>query len=227
MADVALPQGYAVENAVALPQGYTAEPPQEPSVLANAITSLQNGVGNLFGAPHAIADLADRLRNEFGTKVMGRPADTEPGFVTRHTYSPSDINGALYSASGTVNNAVGLPAPRPYEPTTPEGRLGQNVLGSVVPSLVGGSGVGGLISRLAAGAGGTTAGTLYGQAVPDEPAGQLVASLLGGGAAAATAGAGMGLGNRVARPIWPNAYAAPKVANEIAGAAGVPGSAIA
>jgi hypothetical protein len=192
------------------------QPTGGEAVAANAVTGLQSGVGNLLGAPNAIGTLADRI----GTQLFG--TSPEPGWLARHTYSPEDINSALYKASGAVNRAVGLPEPQPYVPQTPEGRLGQNVLGAVVPSLVGN--LAGLLPRLAAGTAGTTAATAYGERNPDDPTGQLLVGLLGGAGGAGLLSATRSVGNKLGQPLMPERYAKPAVAQELTTAAGQRGT---
>jgi len=228
MADLpALPDGYSLDAASPpLPPGYAIDqppPPQEPSGVANAITGLQSGVGNLIGMPNSFARLAQGLKPHLGIAAEGLLGLDVAGRVERNTPSPEDINSGLYAASGKANEAVGLPAPQPYQPQTAEGRMTQDVLGNAVPALVGGGGLPAATARFLSGAGGTTAADLYGQAHPDSYWGRLAAALTGTLAGGGAASGANRIGGAVASRLNPRGAANPIVAGQLSDAAGMPG----
>lgn len=229
---VALPQGYTLDappaNAVALPDGYTLAQPETGWTAAadNVATGLQNGVGNLFGLPHTVGALGDKAIDYVGQKLGAAP-DNAPGFVTRHTFSPDDVNSGLYAASNATNQAMGLPPVTPYQPQTGLGRTVQAGLGGIVPSLVGGGGAAAALGRAAAGFGGGAAADVAAQKMPDSTIAPLIAGVVGaatgGGAAGIVGAAGGGALNTAARAVAPTRVASRAVANELADAAGTSG----
>src|SRR5215831_7250011 len=132
----------------------------------NMATGILKGVGYLGGLPHTVAQVGDwamdrdaMMRGYYDRpqEVPGEAPDyipNQPGFLTRHTYSPEEINKGIFSGISTLNQATGGKPVEPYEPQTPAGRIGQAALSQVIPSLAGSPVTAGprMVSGMAAGA---------------------------------------------------------------------------
>jgi hypothetical protein len=141
----------------------------------NAATGILKGVGNVGGLPHVVAGLGDAAPGYGGLDVTGQPMTPyqgppqmgPPGFLTRHTYSPEEINSGIFSAIDAMRAAVGNPERGPYVPQTAAGRIGQEALSQAIPSLVGGAET--AVPRMIAGMTSGGAGQAVSEVAPNAP----------------------------------------------------------
>jgi hypothetical protein len=184
----ALPQGFTLDQHPAAAMAAPVDQSGDNPYLANAVTGLQKSGPALMGLPNTLGKLGD-----WAIKKTGLDGVIPTGMVAAHTYSPEEIDKALYDANNAVARTVGLPEAQPYRPSTTAGKVAQDILAGAPLALVGGGGIPAMITRQLANAAGATAGDVAQQAYPDSPGVALAASLLGGaagGAALPTVAAG-------------------------------------
>ena len=195
---------HATEIAASLANPASPPPPPTPPQTwgqsigdfgQNMATGILKGVGQLGGLPHTVAQLGDvgmdlfaSPRNNLADLAAGQPPASSsapaptpmmapgPGWLTRHTYSPEDINSGIFGGISALNQATGGRPVAPYQPTTPGGQVFQSGMEQVIPSLLGPAETAG--SRLIGGAAGGAAQQAYKIARPDDTTGQLVTGLL-------------------------------------------------
>ena len=92
----------------------------------NMATGILKSVGQLGGLPHSVAQIGDVVmdlfaspRNNLADLAAGQPPASSsspaatpmmapgPGWLTRHTYSPEDINSGLFGGINALNQATG------------------------------------------------------------------------------------------------------------------------
>lgn len=137
--------------------------------VANARAGLSRIPGTIGGLPHSIGALGDFLGSKLG-------ASPDPGFLTRHTYSPDDITAGLQKADADINPMFGLLPPQPlYKPETFWGKVGQDTLASAPLAA---AGPGSLLAGQGLNLVGNTAIEGAKDVFPNAPGMQLVAGLL-------------------------------------------------
>lgn len=192
----ALPAGFTLDQhpASTMPPDLNPGIPEDQKSARNAIQGLNNSVGAGLGLPNSLASLGDYLLGKMG-------AAPGPGFITRHTYSPDEINQSVAKYGGpvgdemfmstdpAVQDSIGKPIPV-YHPETFSGTVANHILTGAPLAMIGGGGIPAMIGREVANATGTTAADAAHVAYPDSPGVSLLAGLLGGIGGDAVAGAG-------------------------------------
>lgn len=204
-------------------------------------TGILKGVGALAGTPHTIAALGDKATDAMvgDAAIPYDPGNIDPeaktpayvagqpGFLTRHTYSPDEVNNALFTGLSNASQAVGRGPRYPYEPTSDTGKIAMAGLSNIIPAMVGPSRIMSTVARESAGIAGGAGAEAYSLKNPDDYWGQLgvgLASAVAGGVAPGLIKSGLTSAGSLVRPGMAETAAGPKVAQALASAAGVPGS---
>ena len=198
-----------------------------PSGLAaQTLTGLQEGVGYALAAPHLLAGMAESGLGKVGMGPGSSSLGDVAHWAASNTWTPKDWIDYLYRGplSQSLNRVLGLPQPQPAAATTPEEKIYQTALSTVVPTAaslaMGGAGAANIFPAMTGGLASGVASETAHQLWPDNYWAQLAAGLAGAFAGNRLAGglqSGVGAGaGAISRWRDPVTAANQQVPNEIA-----------